>query len=311
MSYVDSEIASQPDCWREAAALATTASVASALPAPGERVAVVGCGTSWFVAMAYAALRERAGLGETDAFQASEFPTGRRYDRLVAITRSGTTSEVLTLLETVGSAQRSTVVTGDPGAPVVELATDTVPMPFADERSVVQTRFATSALALLRAHLGDNLGPVAADAEVAVRAPLPIDPARVEQVTFLGQGWTIGLAHEAALKCREAATFWAEAYPAMDYRHGPISIAAPGRLVWAFGALPDGLAEDIAATGAAFVHSRTHGCHSVLGRWAAGRTPLEPMADLILAQRFAVALATSRGLDPDAPRHLSRSVVLA
>ena len=64
-------------------------------------------------------------------------------------------------------------------------------------------------------------------------------------------------------------------------------------MVWAFGPLPDGLAEEIAATGAAFVHS--------------GR---DPMADLILAQRFAVALRHHRGLDPDAPRSLTRSVVL-
>ncbi len=176
---------------------------------------------------------------------------------------------------------------------------------------MVQTRFATTALALLRAHLGEDLSRLAADAEVAVRAPLPIDPAGIEQVTFLGRGWTVGLAQEAALKCREAATFWAEAYPAMDYRHGPISVAAPGRLVWALGEIPDGLPEDVAATGAAFVHSRTHGWRTVLTSWSAGRNPVDPMADLILAQRFAVALATTRGLDPDAPRHLTRSVVLA
>ncbi|RKN38901.1 SIS domain-containing protein [Micromonospora endolithica] len=308
MSYVDAEIASQPDCWREAALLA--GAVADDLPRPGERVAVVGCGTSWFMAMAYAARREAAGQGETDAFQASEFPVGRRYDRLVAITRSGTTTEVTELLATLRDRVPTTVLVGDPASPAVELADAAVTMPFADERSVVQTRFATTALALLRAHLGDNIGALSADAEVAVRAPLPIDPTRVEQVTFLGRGWTVGLAHEAALKCREAATFWAEAYPAMDYRHGPISVAAPGRLVWAFGELPDGLPEDVAATGAAFVHSRTHGTRTVLGSWAAGRTPVDPMADLILAQRFAVALATSCGLDPDAPRHLTRSVVL-
>ncbi|MEV1330306.1 SIS domain-containing protein [Micromonospora costi] len=309
MAYVDAEIASQPDCWRKAAELVPGAG--AALPAPGERVAVVGCGTSWFMAMAYAALRERAGQGETDAFQASEFPTGRRYDRLIAITRSGTTTEVVELLDALRGRLATTALVGDPGSPAVQLADAAVTMPFADERSVVQTRFATTALALLRAHLGENLDALAADAEVAVRAPLPIEPASIEQVTFLGRGWTVGLAHEAALKCREAATFWAEAYPAMDYRHGPISIAAPGRLVWAFGTLPEGLAEDVAATGAAFVHSRTHGCRTVLGSWAAGRTPVDPMADLILAQRFAVALATSRGLDPDAPRHLTRSVVLA
>ncbi|MEV0728788.1 sugar isomerase [Polymorphospora sp. NPDC050346] len=308
MAYVDTEIASQPDCWRQAAEVAATST--DALPRRGERVAVVGCGTSWFMAMAYAGLRERAGHGETDAFPASEFPVGRRYDRVLAITRSGTTTEVLDLLNDLHGTCPTSVVVGDPASPVVDVATDPVPIPFADERSVVQTRFATSALALLRTSLGENLTAAAADAEVAVRAPLPIDPARIEQATFLGRGWTIGLAHEAALKCREAATFWAEAYPAMDYRHGPISIAAPGRAVWAFGEIPDGLSLDVEATGAAFVHSRTSGVHSVLGRWVAGRKPLDPMADLILAQRFAVALATSRGLDPDAPRHLTRSVVL-
>ena len=36
----------------------------------------------------------------------------------------------------------------------------------------------------------------------------------------------------------------------------------------------------------------------------------DPVAQLILAQRFAVAMAASRGLDPDQPRHLTRSVIL-
>ena len=328
MGHVDDEIASQPDCWRQAAILAA-GPAADALPRQGERVAVVGCGTSWFMAMAYAGLREAAGHGETDAFQASEFPAGRRYDRILAITRSGTTTEILDLLAAVPDRTPSTVILGDPDSPAAHPATRTDPdpgsgsgsgsgsgraivaLPFADERSVVQTRFATSALALLRAHLGTDVTALAADAEVAVRAPLPVDPAEVEQVTFLGRGWTAGLAQEAALKCREAAGFWSEAYPTMDYRHGPIAIAAPGRLVWAFGEISDRLAEEISNTGAAFAHSRTNGAYGVLGTWTAGRPALDPMADLILAQRFAVALAAGRGLDPDRPRNLTRSVVLA
>ncbi|HEX5542893.1 MAG TPA: sugar isomerase, partial [Micromonospora sp.] len=290
MTYVATEIASQPDCWREASTQATH--FGDALPGHGERVAVIGCGTSWFMAMAYAVRREQAGHGETDAFQASEFPTHRPYDRVLAITRSGTTTEVLDVLDTLRGQRRTTVIVGDPATPAVDLAADAIPLPFANERSVIQTRFATSVLALLRAHLGENVSALASDAEVAVRAPLPIDPADIEQITFLGRGWTIGLAHEAALICREAAIFWTEAYPAMDYRHGPISIAAQGRLVWAFGDIPGTLADDVTRTGAAFVHSRSHGAYGTLGRWAAGRTPLDPMADLILAQRFAVALAT-------------------
>jgi fructoselysine-6-P-deglycase FrlB-like protein len=292
MAHVDAEIASQPGCWRRVAELAAT--LTPALPRPGERVAAIGCGTSWFMAMAYAALREQCGHGETDAYPASEFPADRRYDRVLAITRSGTTTEVLDLLAAVSGHARTTVVTADPDAPAAGCAQDAVPLPFADERSVVQTRFATTTLALLRAHLGVDLTAAIADAEIAVHAPLPVEPRGLEQVTFLGRGWTIGLAHEAALKCREAAGFWAEAYPAMDYRHGPIAIAAPGRAVWVLGEVPRGLEAEVAMTGATIVHSR-----------------LDPLADLILAQRLAIALAAHRNLDPDAPRHLTRSVVLS
>jgi fructoselysine-6-P-deglycase FrlB-like protein len=286
--HVDDEIASQPACWRQAVALAPHVEIA--LPRRGHRVAVVGCGTSWFVAQAYAALRERAGHGETDAFAASLFPPHRRYDRVVAITRSGTTTEVVRLLKALPHGTPTTVVTAVPDAPAAGLASDPIPMSFADERSVVQTRFATSALALLRTHLGEDLTAVVAGAADALTATVPPAP---EQITFLGDGWSAGLAAEAALKCREAAQFWAESYPAMEYRHGPIAIACAGRLVWTLGAVPAGLAGEVAATGADFVHS--------------GR---DPMAELVLAQRFAVSLATARKLDPDAPRHLTRAVVL-
>jgi fructoselysine-6-P-deglycase FrlB-like protein len=305
MSHVEAEIASQPECWLQAAELARNAN----LPDSGERVAAIGCGTSWFMAQAYAGLRERAGQGETDAFQASEFPTARSYDRIVAITRSGTTTEVLDVLR--AARGRTTVITADRAQPAATLAADAIVLDFADERSVVQTRFATSALALLRAHLGEDLDRVACDAEVAVRLPLPVDPSAIEQITFLGRGWTVGLAAEAALKCREAAGFWTEAYPAMDYRHGPIAIAGPRRVVWAFGEIPPGLPDEVEATGAAFVHSRHHGGYGALARWCGGREPLDPMADLIVAQRVAVRLAAGRGRNPDEPRNLRRSVVLS
>jgi len=293
MAHVDGEITSQPDCWRRAVERAALAEMA--LPHRGHRVAAVGCGTSWFMAQAYAALRERAGHGETDAFAASQLPAGRRYDRLLVITRSGTTTEVLDLMRRLPTGTPVTVLTADPRSPAAQRASDPVPLPFADERSVVQTRFATTVLALLRAHLGETLTGAIADARAAVAAALPLEPAGVEQVTFLGNGWTVGLAHEAALKCREAARFWVESYPAMEYRHGPIAVAGPGRAVWVLGDLPAGLADEVGRTGATLVHNGQR----------------DPLAELVLAQRFAVALAAHRGLDPDTPAHLSRSVVLA
>ena len=75
MSAIEHEVASQPEVWLEASRLAEDAS----LPAHGARLAVIGCGTSLYVAQAYAAAREAAGLGESDAFPASEFPAGADY----------------------------------------------------------------------------------------------------------------------------------------------------------------------------------------------------------------------------------------
>ena len=289
-TFVDAEIASQPTTWRLAAELAPTGT--DKLPRAGERVAVVGCGTSWFIAMSYAVLRESAGLGQTDAFSGSEYPSSRQYDRVIALSRSGTTTEIVTLLGMLGTTP-TTLITGVIDSPAALLADDVIALPFADEQSVVQTRFATSTLALLRVHLGADVEPLITDVERALELPID-DLLSADQCTFVGQGWAIGLTFEAALKTREAAQFWSESYPAMDYRHGPIAIAEPGRLVWSFGEAPVGLAEDVAATGARFV------IHD-----------LDPMAGLVVAQRFAVGLAQARGLDPDHPRSLTRSVILA
>lgn len=292
MTFVEAEIASQPDCWRQAIAVARELAGTAALGKPGERLALVGCGTSWFVAQVAASWRESAGLGETDAFTASEVPH-RPYDRIIAITRSGTTTEVLELLERVKGSIPTTVILGDLDTPAPQAADIVIDLSFADERSVVQTRFATSALLLFRtAWRGDVDGlPEAAAAAIAA----DLDPAwpAAEQSTFLGQGWTIGLAHEAALKFRETSSSWAESYPAMDYRHGPISIAAPGRTVWMFGDPPPGLAEDVTATGATWIADDR-----------------DPLVQLVTVQRVAVARALALGGNPDTPRNLARSVVL-
>jgi fructoselysine-6-P-deglycase FrlB-like protein len=289
-TLIEQELITQPACWRRAVDEADAQR--PALPQPGERVAVIGCGTSLYVAKAYAALRERRAGGETDAFPASEYAFGRRYDRLVAVSRSGTTTEVLDVLRALDPTTRTTAITSVGDAPLTTLTTDAITLTFAAERSIVQTRFPTSVLAMLRAGLGDSLEHVIGDAETAVRSPLPVDPIKHSQYTFLGLGWAAALAEEAALKCREAAGAWTEAYPAMEYHHGPISVSGPGTVVWVLGAVPDRLAEEVTALGARFVAS-----------------PLDPMAELIRAQRTAVALAANNGRNPDRPRALTFSVV--
>ena len=289
-AHMEAELASQPDMWERAVGLSAERAV---LPSSGERVAVVGCGTSWFMAQSYAVLRESTGHGITDAFAASEAFVDRGYDAIVAITRSGTTTEVLELLEGVGGSTRTVGLVGDPNTPLVDLVDDAVRLSFADEQSVVQTRFATAALAFLRASLGEDITGAIAEGREAVVAELDEELLTAAQYSFLGSGWTVGLAHEAALKMREAAQSWTESYPAKEYRHGPIAIAAPGRVTWMFGTAPEGLAADIAATGARYES-----------------LPVDAMADLIRVQRVALERARRAGLDPDRPRNLTRSVIL-
>ncbi|MHA3683320.1 SIS domain-containing protein [Leucobacter sp. HY1908] len=289
-AFMAEEIASQPDTW---ARVAHMTDAHAQLPQAGERVAVIGCGTSWFMAQSYAHLRESTGQGVTDAFAASEAFVDRGYDSIVALTRSGTTSEVLEIIERLRGSVKTIGVIGDPESPLPGLVDEAILLPFADEQSVVQTRFATTALALFRASLGVDLTQAIADARIAVAEELPAALLDAEQVSFLGRGWTVGLAHEAALKMREAAQAWTESYPAMEYRHGPIAIAAPGRVTWRFGEAPEGLAEQVARTGAHFEASA-----------------LDPLADLVRAQRVSLARALALGLDPDQPRNLTRSVIL-
>jgi glucosamine--fructose-6-phosphate aminotransferase (isomerizing) len=291
MKDTTAEIASQPTVWERALSLAGTAR--DALAAPGERMLLLGCGTSWFVGQSIAELRESAGLGETDAVCASEYVPRRRYDRVVAVTRSGTSTEVLDALRHVPAGAHRVTLTAVAGMPVDGLTDTRILLDFADERSVVQTRFPTTVLALARAAFGADLTGVLADGRAALAAPLPADPADVDHVVFLGTGWTVGLAHEAALKIREAAQAHSESYPAMDFRHGPVAVAGRRSLVWSLGDVPVSL--DRVARGAGAT---------------AYRDRLDPLAQLVLAQRFALALAAHRGLDPDRPRLLTRSVVL-
>jgi len=91
------------------------------------------------------------------------------------------------------------------------------------------------------------------------------------------------------------AQIWSESYPAMDYRHGPVAATGSRSLVWLFGRAPDGVVQTAAGAGATVYHDEE----------------IDPLAQLVLVHRLALRLAAQRGLDPDRPRLLTRSVVLA
>ena len=289
MSMVRREIGSQPEVWTNGLAV----ELAQHLPGRDDWVGVIGCGTSFYTAQSYASYRESNGLGRTDAFPASLAPP-REWDCLIAISRSGTTTEVLDALSRARATKKLAVTTGY-DVPLASAVDDVLALPFADEESVVQTRFATTALATLLNSVGYNVQASVHDATSAAGVDLESNVWQgARQFVFVGVDWTFGIANEAALKLREMAGQWSESYPAMEYRHGPISVADHGTVFWGFGPRDEALVDSVRAAGA---HVHWPEC--------------DPIASLVAVQRLGLALAEARGYNPDAPKHLTRSVILA
>jgi fructoselysine-6-P-deglycase FrlB-like protein len=292
MNRTTSEILSQPDIWERALLCGDDA--ARLLRRDGEQMLIVGCGTSAFVAQALARLRERAGVGLTDYGYASEPVSPRDYDVVLAISRSGTTTEVLEMLSRLPADVRRELITAERDTPAQELSDETLVLDFADESSVVQTRFPTTQLILGRQAFGEEVSNLPGLLREALSTSDPASLVAGDHFVFLGTDWAVGLAQEAALKVRETSQAWVEAYPMLDYRHGPIAVAREGSIVWFIGCEDQTLEDDVRRTGANVIRSTGDG-----------------LIDLVLAQRAAAELATSKGLDPDSPRSLTRSIILS
>jgi fructoselysine-6-P-deglycase FrlB-like protein len=291
VTYFSTELASQPEMWRHA--LGLTDELRSLLPADGARVGFLGCGTSLYVAEAVACYRERQGAGESDAYPASEVPPGRAWDRVVALSRSGTTTEIIDAVGALGAGIGVLAITGSADSPLAAIVGEELNLSFADERSVVQTRFATTALSLLLGAYGWDVEASARRAEGFLQESLPDWAGDIEQFVFLGRGVGAAIANEAALKFREILCTWSESYPTMEYRHGPISAISERSLVWLLDDEEPSIDEQIAATGARVIRGEG-----------------DPLAELVRVHRFAEGLTELRGINPDEPPHLTRSVVL-
>jgi len=345
-SYTWQEIVSQPQTWR-----ATLDGFTANRPALDDFLAtanfnhilVTGCGSTHYLAQSAATmLTRRAGI-PARALPASEtwlypgaIPPGRTL--LLAISRSGTTTETLRAVERFRETNGGPVltVTCYPERTLARQADFALLAPDAQEQSVAQTRSFTSMLLLTQA-LAATLARDAAMLTRLRRLPDALDdlvsrvgdlPRRlggdlgIERFFFLGGGPLYGLANEAMLKTKEMTISHSEAYHPLELRHGPMSMVNERTLVVGF--LSDaGLAEEIRVLedmqalgghtlalvedGAAFTDWRpdhTVELRSGLDEWERG--PLY----LPLIQRMAYHRAVAKELNPDRPHNLTAVVEL-
>jgi len=223
VTELEAAIRAQPDELRRLAALDLPP--AAKRLAAGERVWLVGTGTSWHAAELGAAMLARAGVDARFA-TSSEFALRaplRAGDGVIVISHTGDTA--------YARAARQRAL--DLGAQTVSLTADGVGWPEAietgaRERSETYTRSYTSAIAVLALIAGDlgaeGLGPeavVAAADATAEALEAPDDLPEPPRLTVLaGLGPFAVTAREGALKLREAARLPAEGFDAEYLLHG-------------------------------------------------------------------------------------------
>lgn len=265
-------------------------------------VAFLGSGSSYCVAMAAASLYEATHGAPGQAILASQYYPRQGWGHL-GISRTGQTTELVDAMRKAHSAGgRVGLLGGESDAPAAAHADAILPLEFASEDGVIQTRFISTAILALRLLVGgeDAHEDLQGLPDQVARGLASFDPAPLvpfDHVVFLGRDWRHGLALTAALNLQETAVMVPEGHQTLDYRHGPIASADERTLVWCFDGQDDSLSSavlDDARRAGATVQT------------AAG----DPLVGLAQAQLLAVRMAEARGVNPDAPRNLHRAIVL-
>jgi len=300
---------------------------------------LVGCGTAGYAALCGSYLFSRIARRHVNAVIASEFKYQEHFltDRslVIALTQSGETVDVI---EAVQAAKRRgarvAALVNVTGSTVDRLADFTVPLSAGPEQSVLSTKAYTAKLAVLllaahilngSEHVGIDVLWRAVDGMERALAPQTLDRIRAvadrlvdaEHCYVIGRGLSYPTALEAALKIKEVTYIHAEGFAGGELKHGVIALIEDGSPCIVVSPLDETRADIL--SGAMEVRSR--------GAWVVGISPepdeafhvhipiadvgdASPLVAIVPAQLLAYELAIRRGLDPDKPRNLAKSVTV-
>jgi len=253
-SFTYQEIMSQPTAWQNA--LDVTKSRAldlKTLTEDAEQVIFTGCGSTYYLSLAAAALFQeqtgkvaRAVPGSELLFNARTILTDRKT-LLVAVSRSGTTTETIRATEAFKAIQNGSVIviSNYPDTPLAALSDVAIIIPDGQEESVAQTRSFASMYVVATA-----LSVITSGQEnlLAAMTKLPaVGEKLLKQFTtlanqigenlqfdrfyFLGSGIRYGLACEVNLKMKEMTLTHSESFHFLEFRHGPMSMVTPTTVV--------------------------------------------------------------------------------
>jgi glucosamine--fructose-6-phosphate aminotransferase (isomerizing) len=251
---------------------------------------------------------------------------------VIGISQSGQSPDIIAVLAAARAQHRPTIaITNDGASPLAQAADHVIELHAGVEQSIAATKTYSAELtviaALAAAWSGDSQQdeelrhlPSALEETLALGANIANASALyrdTDAITVIGRGYNYCTAFEAALKLKELTYIMATAYSSADFRHGPIAtvnagapvllIAPSGRT---FADMMD-LATVLRARDADLLVISDAPAALALARspfpLAAG-TPewLSPIIAAVPGQQLALQLALAKGVNPDAPRGLTK-----
>jgi len=306
---------------------------------------LVSCGTANKVAMAAEYFFAEISGRKINVVPASEMAHFEKFvhDRtaVIAVSQSGETADVLEVLERGKAAgARILSLTNVESSSIARISESHLSINAGVEKAVASTKAATAQMALLfllawadsarsadfsekintgrqilratSGNINDLLNPryEAHIREVGERilANLPH-----ENLFIIGRGSLYPMALEAAIKIQEVSYIHAAGFAAGELKHGPIALIEPGTSCVVLGDDQETIsnATELKSRGARIIGvSATRA--AVFDEWL--RVPdcdgAQAIASIVPVQILAYHLAVLRGLDPDMPRNLAKSVTV-
>jgi glucosamine--fructose-6-phosphate aminotransferase (isomerizing) len=300
---------------------------------------LVGCGTASYAALTGNYLFSRIAKRHVNFVVGSEFGYQEHFltDRslVVALSQSGETADIIqSVLAAKKRGARIAALVNVKGSTLDRIADMRVYLEAGPEQCVLSTKAYTAkvALLLLTAHILNGTEDMGHEllhrATTGVQHALSettmervIDAAvriQASQNMFvIGRGLSYPTALEAALKIKEVSYIHAEGFAGGELKHGVIALIEEGTPCLVF--VPDDETRADILSGAMELKSR--------GGLIIGVSPepdevfdlhipvlasgdASPLVDVVPAQMLGYHLALGRGLDPDKPRNLAKSVTV-
>ncbi len=244
----------------------------------------------------------------------------------LSVSQSGKSPDIVEMarMARAGGAL-SIAMTNNPDSPLARVADHTLNLHAGPELSVAATKtFVNSAIAgvwMLAEWAEDDtllksIENLPTDLEQAVQRNWPEARAALggrNSIFCLGRGPSYAISNEAALKFKETCQIHAESYSSAEVLHGPVSIVDGGFPVIGLAAQDEAepaltkVADDLAAKGAkVFVTSNKVAQATELASVRTGHALTDPITLIASFYAMVEQVAASRGINPDAPRHLKK-----